>query len=195
MISTKFQRLSAIPMFSKLSDVTGSGNSKMAATKLPECIYISISLYPRNQRNFNGYTYVFGVKLSNKESGDVVRPNGKKPKVENPRLRSLNFQLACTYNINEIATAMRYTYVFGSNHGIRLTPRVQLSNKWWQCCTTKWEEIGSGKTKMAASKLPKLVSKILTKFNSYSNNAFGVQLRIVAMLYDRTRRNRVEYPR
>jgi len=50
----------------KLSDVTVSGQSKMAASKLSN---IYLSLFTRYQRNFNGYTYVCEVQLSRKDSG------------------------------------------------------------------------------------------------------------------------------
>jgi len=50
----------------------------MAASKLQ--IYISQLAQDSNESP--AATYVFGVQLSNKNSGDVVRPNGNKPAVK-----------------------------------------------------------------------------------------------------------------
>jgi len=50
------------------------------------------SLYPRHKRYSNVYIYVFGVQLSNNDSGVAIQPNRKKPVVENPRLWPPNFQ-------------------------------------------------------------------------------------------------------
>jgi len=62
------------------------------------------------QQNSNGYTYAFGVQLSNKDSGNVVRTNAKKPEVENSIWRPLNFNYVYlslyAYGSNEIPTAM-----------------------------------------------------------------------------------------
>jgi len=62
---------------------------------------------------FQRYTNVFGVQIRIMH-GNVVRPNGKKPIVENPRWRPLNFQnvylsLYTRYQRNSNG----YTYVFG----------------------------------------------------------------------------------
>ena len=61
----------------------------MAASKLE--IPISQRVH-KKELNSNGYTYVFGVQLSNGTIVNVVRPNGKKPELENPRWRPVNLQ-------------------------------------------------------------------------------------------------------
>jgi len=86
-IETKFQRLppifmTAIPMelLVKLSAVTESGKSKMAASKLR--LRLS-QLVHKIATKFQRLCQFFGVQLSNMDSDNVVRPNGKKPDAEN----------------------------------------------------------------------------------------------------------------
>jgi len=73
----------------KLSDVTGSEKSKMVAAKLRLRIF---QLVHKIATKFKRLYHVFGVKLSNKDSGNVVRPNGKEPEVENPKWQPLNWK-------------------------------------------------------------------------------------------------------
>jgi len=55
--------------------------------------YVYISLKPLiEQRNSNVVAYVLGFQLSNTNSGIVERPSRKKPEMENPRWRPLNFK-------------------------------------------------------------------------------------------------------
>jgi len=79
-----------IELSMKLQDVTGTVKSKMAASKLPKCI--SQLLHKIYQRNSNGYTNVFGVHIRNEDNGNVVRPNGKKLEMQNPRWRQTNWK-------------------------------------------------------------------------------------------------------
>jgi len=78
------------------------------------------SLYPRYQPKFNGYTYDFGVQLSNKDSSNVVRSTGKKPEVDTSRWRPLNFDYVYLSLYTRLHRNFNgHTYVIG----------VQLSNK------------------------------------------------------------------
>jgi len=54
-----------------------------------DCVYLSLNT--RKQRNSKRFAYVFGVQLSNEESGKVVRQSGKKSDVENPKWRPLDW--------------------------------------------------------------------------------------------------------
>jgi len=49
--------------------------------------FVYLSLLTRYRQDSNGYAYVFGLQLSYMNSGNVVRPKGKKPEVGNPRWR------------------------------------------------------------------------------------------------------------
>jgi len=78
---------SPMELTAKLFDVTGSVKTKMAASKLPKC---SSQFLHRIATKFLRLTYALVVHLSNKEGGNVVRPNRKKrkkPEVKNPRWR------------------------------------------------------------------------------------------------------------
>ena len=74
-----------------LYDQTGSGKSKMAASKLEiRRSQLVHKIAMKFQRP--GYTFVFGVQLCNGISVNVARPNGKKPEVENPRGLHVNLK-------------------------------------------------------------------------------------------------------
>ena len=64
----------------KLPDATGTENPEWWPVNLK---YVYLSLYMRWHRNSNDYTYVFGVRLTDGCCDNVVRPNEKKPEVEN----------------------------------------------------------------------------------------------------------------
>ena len=102
----------------KLPDATGSGKPKMAACKLE----IRISQLDGNKMatKFQRQYLCLGVQLTNEFlGGNVVRPNGKEPEVENPRCRPVNLKYL---NLNLYTrwqqNSNSYTYVFW----------VQLSN-------------------------------------------------------------------
>ena len=113
-IETQFQRLppppismTAIPMEvpAELADATGSGKSKMAASKLQ---IRRSQLVHKIPMEFQWLYPCFGVQLSNENNGNVVQSNWKKPEVESPRRRpqtSNTYITACTQDSNKIPTA------------------------------------------------------------------------------------------
>ena len=102
--------------------------------------YVYLSLYTIQQRNSNGYTYVFGIQQSNKHNGNVVRPNGRKPEVEIPRMRPLKskyvyFSFYTRYS-NEISTAL--TMFSRSSNTER---HIGILSDVWVCCESKMAAI------------------------------------------------------
>jgi len=67
--------------------------------------YISACTQVRQQQNSNGCTYVFGVRLSNMDSGHVLRSNRKWTIQESGFLTFISHITACTLDNNDIPTA------------------------------------------------------------------------------------------
>jgi len=77
--------------------------------------YIYLNMYMRWQCSFDSYTYVFGKQLFNGSDDNVVRPNGEKPEVENPRWRPLNLKYVyLNMYMRWQGNFDGYAYVFGS---------------------------------------------------------------------------------
>ena len=131
----------------------------MAASKLQT--HIS-RLVHKIVTNFRRLCHVFGVQLSNKHSGNVVRSNGKKPEVEITRWRPLKFKylyvsLYTRYS-NEISTAL--PIFSGSRYPMRIV--ATISDQAGE--NQKWE------SKMAACKCKMLISQLVHNWTQDSKD-------------------------
>ena len=85
---------------------------------------VYLSMYTKNNE-IPTATYVFGIQLSNKHSGIVVRPNGRKPEWKNQDggLKTSNtYFSACTQGSKDIITAL--LMFSGSGNMTRLMRRL-----------------------------------------------------------------------
>jgi len=120
------------------------------------------------------YSNVFGIHLSNRDSGNVVRPNGNKPKLENPRWRPLYFDYAYL-SLHSISTKFQR---------LNLCFEIQLM---WKV-KMKIQDGGLSTSMTFISSCTQDNNRFSTAITIFSGSTYHI--RIVVMLCVQTGRNR-----
>ena len=119
----------------------------------------------KQQWDSNGYTYVLGIQLSNGNSDNVVRPNGKKPEVEKPRWRYVSLEYVYFDQLAPLSQPIGCTHLH--LHYIEHKMAMKFQRRYHSGIVAilydRTAETGSGKSKMATCKLEIRITLIVHK--------------------------------